>query len=281
MRVPGPDVRGGGLGLGQDLRRPRQPAVGRPGLRALPGRPGPTRPAPFPGPGRGAGHRPRPGGHPPAWARGRGYARPSPPTGRPSYDLGEHRLVSVLFVELSGPVGSGSGLDPEDVRDIVGTRVGGGDRRSRGPGRHGDVVVGGRAGRPFRCARGSRGRPRAGRESRLPHFGGARSRAQPVGRAEAVGPCRHRNRRRRGRADRRHPRVRRRRRGRGHRRRFAIGGEDLLGPGRAGHPGGNGGRVRWGPERGSGRRAAGQAGGGLLPGGAQGAARRPIAVGAG
>ena len=32
----------------------------------------------------------------------------------------ERRLVNVLFVELCGPVGIGRGLDPEDLRQVVG-----------------------------------------------------------------------------------------------------------------------------------------------------------------
>ena len=37
---------------------------------------------------------------------------------RPPKD--ERRLVSVLFAELSGPVGMGRRLDPEDLRQVVG-----------------------------------------------------------------------------------------------------------------------------------------------------------------
>jgi len=37
----------------------------------------------------------------------------------------ERRLVSVLFAELSGPVGMGRGLDPEDLRHVVGDALAG------------------------------------------------------------------------------------------------------------------------------------------------------------
>ena len=37
----------------------------------------------------------------------------------------ERRLVSVLFAELSGPVGMGARLDPEDLRQVVGEALAG------------------------------------------------------------------------------------------------------------------------------------------------------------
>ena len=58
---------------------------------------------------------------------GRGPSTPGEPRSAPRgprwHTLGEHRLVSVVFVELSGPVGLGARLDPEDLRDIVGTAL--------------------------------------------------------------------------------------------------------------------------------------------------------------
>ena len=58
---------------------------------------------------------------------GRGPSTPGEPRSAPRgprwHTLGEHRLVSAVFVELSGPVGLGARLDPEDLRDIVGTAL--------------------------------------------------------------------------------------------------------------------------------------------------------------
>jgi class 3 adenylate cyclase/tetratricopeptide (TPR) repeat protein len=48
---------------------------------------------------------------------GAAHARPTP---GPLLTLGERRLVSVLFLELSGPLGTSSRPDPEDLREVVG-----------------------------------------------------------------------------------------------------------------------------------------------------------------
>ena len=60
----------------------------------------------------------RPGGS------GLGTSAPTRPSS-PRLAKEERRLVSVLFAELSGPVGTGQRLDPEDLRQVVGDALAG------------------------------------------------------------------------------------------------------------------------------------------------------------
>ena len=168
--------------------------------------------------------------------------------------------MSVLFAELSGPVGMGRRLDPEDLRQVVGEALAGVIAEVEGLGGTVTSVSGaGLVGR-LRRSRGPRGRPRAGRPGRGPHTVGDRHRWPRPWPGSALGPCRDRDRAGGGRASRGRGRLRgggggggrgRRRCSRRPRRARSWSARSLVPPPRELSSGGR--PKRWSPPRGPSR----------------------------
>ena len=188
---------------------------------------------------------------------------------RPLHD--ERRLVSVLFAELSGPVGMGRRLDPEEVRQTVGGALTGLIAEVEGLG--GTVTAVSGAGLvalfgapeaheddPERAVRaGGRMMSVIASGGHAPGAGALSVRAGIETGPAVIGSL--------------GGRVRGGGGGRGRRRRSPVGGQSGLGPGRPGHSCRHRGCLRVGADRRGGPHPRGQAPCRFLPGAAQGTAR--------